>query len=375
MPNHSVNLDLLRKLCETPGVPGHERRVRDLIQREIRGLFDDVRTDSLGNLLCRRDPRGQKKRSDGHTPAKRTRQAQFAQMDEGPTRVMLPCHMDEIGFLVRHIDDKGFVRLNNVGGFDTRNLFSRRMRVHTATGDLPAVMNPAGKPVHIASEDEKKKVPEVKEFFLDLGIAPAKVKDKVRIGDMVTLDAPFLDMGDKVVSKALDNRVACWLGIESIRALDDSREPHAAEIHVVFTVQEEVGIRGAKTASAAVRPHVAIGLDVTLSCDTPGVTEDEAVTIQGAGAGLHVMDASFISDATLIDELEAVAKRNKIPVQRTILMRGGQDGAAPQQTGEGCRAAGLVVGTRYIHTTTEMIDKRDLAAARDLLAAWLPTVG
>lgn len=370
----TLNIDLLKRLCETPGVPGRETRIRELIQKEVRGLFDDVRTDAMGNLLCRRDPRGQKKKPGDHTPARKARPSMFSTPDDGATRVMLPCHMDEIGFLVRHVDDKGFIRVNAAGGFDTRNLFSRRVKVCTSTGDIPGVMNPGGRPVHIASEEDKKKIPDIKEIVVDVGMPGAKVKEKVRIGDMIVLDAGFHEMGDKVVSKALDNRIACWLGIEAVRALDESREPHACEVHVVFTVQEEVGIRGAKTASAAIKPHLAIGLDVSLSCDVPGVPDDECVTVQGAGAGLHMMDSSFISDEKLIEELEAVAKRNKIAVQRTILMRGGQDGAAPQQTGEGCRAAGVVVGTRYIHTTTEMADKRDLAAARDLLAAWLPTV-
>lgn len=352
----SLNTDLLKRLCETPGVPGREHRVRDLIKKEVKGLFDEVREDPMGNLLCKRSPRGGKKSG------------------AEPTRVMVPCHMDEIGFLVRHIDDKGFVRINPVGGFDTRNLFARRVHIHASGGPIAGVMNPGGRPIHIASEEDKKKVPDTKEFFIDTGMDAADVKKAVRIGDMVTLDEPFVLMGAKAVSKALDNRVACWLGIESVRALADNPKGHACEVHVAFTVQEEVGLRGAKTAAAAIKPHLGIGIDVTLSCDTPGVPDDEAVTKQGEGAGLHVMDSSFISDIGLIEELEDCAKRHKIKTQRTILARGGQDGAAAQQIGEGCRAAGLVVGTRYIHTVTEMVDLRDLAAARDLLAAWMSEV-
>ena len=355
MPEPKLNLDLFRRLCETPGASGREHRVRDLIRKEIRGLFDDVSEDALGNLVCRRKPT--------RKPGKKE-----------PTRVMLPCHMDEIGFLVRHIDNNGFIRVNAVGGFDTRNLFSRRVRLCAKSGDIIGVMNPGGRPVHIASEEDKKKIPEVKEFLVDIGLPADRVRKLVEIGDQVVMEEPFIEVGDKVVSKALDNRMACWLGIEAVRALAAAKDKHACEVFVVFTTQEEVGLRGAKTASALVKPHVAIGLDVTLACDTPGVPEDEAVTIQGKGVGLHVMDSSFISDIGLIEELEAVAKKHRIPHQRTILARGGQDGAAPQQTGEGCRAAGLVVGTRYIHTVTEMIDKRDLAAARDLLAAWMATV-
>ncbi len=359
-----LNVELLKRLCQTPGVPGREDRVRALIQKEVKGLFDEVRTDAMGNLLCKRGPRAGKGKGAG---------ARGGTKGEA-TRVMLPCHMDQIGFLVRHVDEKGFVRVNAVGGFDTRTLFARPVTVCTKKGDIPGVMNPGGRPIHIATEEDKKKIPDVKEIVVDVGMAGKQAKERISIGDMVVLDSPFTEMGDKIVSKCLDNRVACWLGIESVRALDKSGSAHACEVHVAFTVQEEVGLRGAKTAAASIAPHIAIGLDVSLSCDTPGVPEDEMVTKQGDGVGLHVMDSSFIADAGLIDELEAVAKQKKIPHQRTILMRGGQDGAAGQQTGIGARAAGVVVGTRYIHSITEMIDRRDLAAARDLLAAWIPTV-
>ena len=350
-----VNVELLTRLCEVPGIPGREERVRALIEKEIKGLFDEVRTDNMGNLICRKAGSGGKK-------------------GKGATRVLLLCHMDEIGFYVKGVDEQGFVRVNAAGGFDTRNLFSRRVTVCTANGDLPGVMNPGGRPVHIASEEDKKKIPEVKEFFVDLGMKPDKTKKAVKIGDYVVMNEPAIQVGDKFVSKALDNRVACWLGIESVRALVESKAKHECDVYVVFTVQEEVGLRGAHTASFGVEPDIAIGIDVTLSCDTPGVPADEMVTKHGAGVGLHIMDSSFISDYRLINDLEAVAVKKRIPHQRTILARGGQDGAAAQQARSGARAAGIVVGTRYIHTVTEMIDLIDLGAARDLLAAWMPTV-
>ncbi len=359
-----MNTDLLKRLCETPGVPGREERVRALIEREIDGLFDDVQTDPMGNLICRRSPRAGKKKAAGKRGSGGSR----------PTRVLLLCHMDQIGFYVRHIDDKGFIRVNNAGGFDTRNLFSRRMTLVTDSGDLNCVMNPGGRPVHIASEEDKKKIPDIKELMLDTGLSAEQVKKKVKIGDYAVYADGFLQIGDKLVCEAMDNRVACWLGIEAVRKLDESSDGHACEVVVAFTTQEEVGLRGAKTSSHSVECDIGIGIDVTLACDTPGVPTDEAVTEHGKGFGLHVMDGSFIADHRLINDIEACAKKNRIPYQRTILMRGGQDGAAAQQTGRGARAVGIVVGTRYIHTTTEMIDKRDLGAARDILAAYLPTI-
>ncbi|MGD9688568.1 MAG: M42 family metallopeptidase [Phycisphaerales bacterium] len=356
-----MNVDLLKRLCTTPGVPGREERVRQLIEDEIEGLFDDVQTDAMGNLICRRLPRAGKKKSGGKSSGR-------------ATRVLVLCHMDQIGFYVRHIDDKGFIRVNNAGGFDTRNLFSRRMTLVTESGDLPAVMNPGGRPIHIASDEDKKKIPDVKELIVDTGLTAEQVKKKVKIGDYLVYADPFVAMGEKLVCEAMDNRVACWLGIEFVRKIDDAGTPHACEIIVAFTTQEEVGLRGAKTSSHLVDCDIGIGIDVTLSCDTPGVPADEAVTEHGKGFGLHVMDSSFIADHRLVNDIEACARKHRIPHQRTILMRGGQDGAAAQQTGKGARAVGIVVGTRYIHTTTEMIDRTDLTAARDILAAYIPTI-
>lgn len=347
-----MNLDLLKRLCETPGVPGYEQRVRDLIRDEVAPLFDAVTVDPMGSLLCRRDAAKSKGKGKG----------------DPPTRIMLLCHMDEIGFLVSHVTEKGWIHVQPVGGFDPRNLFSRRVLVCTETGDLKGVMNPAGPPVHISSPEDRKKIPEVHEFFVDIGRG-AKTAEVVQVGDMVVMDEPFLDLGDKIVSKALDNRVACWLGIEAIRGLGKTKT--AAEIHIVFTSQEEVGLRGARTSSYAVRPDIGIGVDTTLACDTPGVPEQDRITEQGKGFGLHVRDGAFIADRGLVAEFEALARKHEIPWQRTMLRAGGQDGAAAQQAAAGARAVSIVVGTRYIHTVTEMIDKTDLKAARDILVAYL----
>ncbi|MBL4786586.1 MAG: M20/M25/M40 family metallo-hydrolase [Cohaesibacteraceae bacterium] len=345
-----MNIDLLRRLCETPGVPGREHRVRALIEEEIKGLFDEVTIDAMGSLLCKRNPT---KKTSGT-----------------PQKIMLLCHMDEIGFLVSFISDKGYIHIDPVGGFDPRNLFSRRVLVCTKNGDFKGVMNPGGKPIHTQAPEDRKKIPEPTEFFIDIGKGEA-TSETVQIGDYVIMDEPFLDLGDKLVSKALDNRIACWLGIEVIRKLVSDGLDHACEIHVVFTTQEEVGLRGARTASHAIQPDIGFGIDVTLACDTPGIPEKDAVTHHGKGFGLHVKDGSFIADIDLIEEIEAIAKEDNIPCQRTILSRGGQDGAAAQQAAAGARAVGIVVGTRYIHTVTEMIHRSDLAAARDIITAYL----
>lgn len=348
-----MNIDLLQRLCQTPAIAGQEHRLRELILAETQGLFDETRVDAMGSLIGVRKPRG------GSAKGKR------------PLKVMLAAHMDQIGFVVRHVDDKGFLRLQNVGGFDTRNLFARLVTVcpdpRNPEHDLPGVMNPGGKPIHIASEAEKNKVPDINEFVIDLGLPGDQVKKKIKIGDMVVIHADFTRVGKTVVGQCMDNRIACWVAIEALRAL----KSHDCEVHCVFTVQEEVGCRGAGPASFGISPDVVVSLDTTLAVDTPGVPDDQRVSKQGDGAGLLVMDSSMISDVDLVTEFESLAKKKKIKAQRTILPRGGNDGFAIQKTAAGFRVITLVCPTRYIHTITEMVHLDDLKAVTDLLAAYL----
>lgn len=346
-----MDIPLLQRLCETPGIPGREERVRALVQRETKGLFDSVSVDPMGSLLCTIKAR---KRSGGP--------------------ILVAAHMDEIGFYVRHIDDQGFLWLNPAGGFDARNLFSRRVLVVTEKGDLKGVMNPGGKPIHISSEAERNKVPGTEEFFIDLGRDAGDVKSRVQVGDYVVMDEPFMDLPTAVISKALDNRFACFMAIEAIRAIARRRGQLSRDVVVAFTTQEEVGLRGAMTAANAVGAEIGIGLDVNLACDTPGVPDSQRVTKHGVGAAVMVQDGSMISDYGLLTQVCAIAKRKKIPHQRAILPRGGQDGAAIQRSGKGAKCIAIGAGTRYIHTVTESINKKDLKAAIDLLAECLVTL-
>jgi len=354
-------MKLLEQLCTTPGVPGREHRVRALIQKHIKGLFDDVRTDAMGSLICTRNPTA--------------KAASAAGRKKKPTRIMVAAHMDQIGFLVKHIDDKGYVRLTPVGGFDTRNLFARLVTlcpdVDDPKKDIPGVLNPATKPVHIATDEERKKIPEIHEFAVDTGLPAEQVQKKVSIGDMAVLKAPFAEIGDTVVSQCLDNRVACWVAIRAIEKLAKSKAGCSNEIVVVFTVQEEVGLRGARTSAYAVKPDIGIGLDTTLCVDTPGTPDDMVVTKRGAGATVTCADGSVINDHDLIQQARAIATRHKIKHQLSVLPRGGTDTGTIQAAGPGVRTLTFSVGTRYIHTVTEMIHKDDLSASVNLLAAFL----
>ena len=350
-----MDLSLLETLTQTPSVPGRESRIRDVIQKHVSegNLFDEISTDAMGNLICVRKARPAPGESVGD-----------------PVKVMLAAHMDQIGFLVRHIDDNGFLRINNVGGFDTRNLFARQVRVCTKDGDLQGVMNPGGKPIHIASEEDKKKIPVISDFVIDLGLSGDEVKDKVRVGDMVVLDGPFHEVGDFVASQCLDNRVGCWAQIRAIESLDY----HNCDIYAAWTVQEEVGLRGAMPAAFGIEPDIGVACDTTLCCQTPGVPEEDRVTVPGEGIALHVMDSSMISDIGLIEDLEAIASTHDIKCQRAILPRGGQDGAVIQRSRGGVRTVSLACPVKYIHTVTEMSHKADLESYVSLLAAWLKTL-
>lgn len=349
-------MKLLETLTRTPSIAGREYRLRQAILENTKGLFDETSVDALGSLICRRKPR----LARGATKSKRK-----------PLRVMIAAHMDQIGFMVRHVESNGFLRVQNVGGFDTRNLFARLVTVCTdarsPSGDLPGVMNPAGRPIHIASDEDKKTVPQISDLVVDLGLPADKVKKQVHVGDMVVIDAPFRKVGNTVVGQCLDNRVACWM---AIRAVEKAKR-HPCDIFVVFTVQEEVGCRGAGPAAQAINPDIAIALDTTLCVDTPGVPEDQRVTKQGQGAGLLVMDSSTIADLELLEFFEKLAGQNKIKTQRTILPRGGNDAATIQRKAAGFRVMTLVCPTRYIHTVTEMIHLDDLHATCDMLSSYL----
>ncbi|THF71409.1 M42 family metallopeptidase [Deinococcus sp. Arct2-2] len=351
VPTTQLRLELLHQLSNLNGVPGNEEAVRDFVLRELEGLADEVRVDALGNIIATRAGRKAKK-SDGERQ-----------------RVMLSAHMDEIGFLVRFVDDRGFVRVQALGGFDTRNLFARNVTVNTRGGALPGILTPGGKPVHIASAEERKKIPEVKEFFVDLGLDAEEVKRRVRIGDMVTLDQTARQVGKLTVGKAMDDRASVFMQLEVLRQFRDKRPRH--DVVAVFSVQEEVGLRGAVVAAYGVEPTLGIALDVTLAVDTPGVAPEEAVTRLGDGIGIKVFDSTMISTRWLVDELVDLAEREGIRYQLEVLALGGTDGAAIQKSRAGVPSVTLSLPTRYIHSVVEAVHEDDLRAGIDLLVAYL----
>lgn len=341
-----MDVSLLKRLCEAPGVPGREDAIRKVTARELRKVVDELSVDALGNVIG-------VKRGNG-----------------GP-KVMLAAHMDEIGFFVKHIDDNGFIRLQPVGGWDVRNLVSQRVMVYTESGrTLRGVMQLAAKPIHLLSPDEIKQ-PKIEEIFVDLGLPAETVKQLVTVGDMVNMDRTLEETESMVISKSLDDRVAIHVMIEALRVMG----PSNAEVIAVATTQEEVGLRGARTAAFDVQPDLAVGLDVTLAVDIPGAPQESAVTRLGKGAAIKVSDSSHIANQKFNRHLRDIAEQHHIPYQMEVLPFGGQDGGAMQQARGGSFASTISIPTRYIHTPNEMASKADIDACVTLLARFLEVAG
>ncbi|MFT5123051.1 MAG: putative aminopeptidase FrvX [Kiritimatiellia bacterium] len=338
-----LNESLLKELSEASGVPGHEASLRAIVRRELTGVVDSMEVDAMGNLIATKKGKGQKK-------------------------LMIAAHMDEIGFIVKFIDPRGFITLQPLGGFDPRQLFAQRMHIHGYAGEvLPGVMTYHTKPAHMLSADEAKQAPSMDKFFVDVGLSAEAVAEKVRIGDMVTLDRNAERCGENFIGKCLDNRVGVFVMLEAMKALGD----HEFDIYAVATTQEEIGLRGATTAAYAIDPDVGIALDTTLCCDGPGFPDAEAVTRLGDGVGIKIMDGSMLSHPRLVDFCREIATRDSITHQMEVLPRGGTDGGAIQRARGGNVCITLSVPTRYIHTVNEMVSVTDVQATINLLTTVL----
>jgi putative aminopeptidase FrvX len=338
-----LNLELLKQLSEVAGIPGWEDRVRDLVQKELKGFVDDVRSDTLGNVIAHKKGKGPK--------------------------VMIAAHMDEIGFYVKHVDDKGFLRVQNVGWFDMRNLFARQVTVHTATGDLIGLMNPGSKPIHISTPEERNKIPDLADFFIDTGLGSEEVKKKVKIGDPVTLRQEAYQIGKVFTGKAMDDRVSVFALLETLKQLKNKKLP--CDLYAVFTTQEEVGLRGSITSSYGVEPDIGIALDVTLAVDTPGNPSEQAVTELSRGVAIKVMDSYSISDRGLVQTFVSLAEKENIAHQMEVLPLGGTDASGIQLSRAGVPSITLSIPCRYVHTVTESIHIDDVSATIVLLCAYL----
>ncbi len=340
------DVDLLTELTETSGVPGYEDRVRNLVVRELEDSVDRIRTDAMGNVVGTL---------------------------EGVTdhEVAVAAHMDEIGFMVRHLkgddDGFGFVELDALGGWDARVLKAQRVTIHTEAGDVPGVIG--SPPPHTLSDNEREKPPEVSDVVVDVGLPYEDASDRIAPGDLVTMDQTTERVGETITGKALDDRVCLFAMLEAARRLE---EPDAT-IHFCATVQEEVGLRGARALGVDVDPDLAVALDVTVANDVPGFDAGERVTELGDGAAIKLKDSSVITSPKVHRRMKAVAEDREIDYQLEILPAGGTDTAGFQHTAGAKPVGAISIPTRYLHTVTETAHVDDIAATIDLLEAFLET--
>lgn len=339
----SLNIDLLSRICEAPGVSGFENKIRQLVINEVQSLVDEWYVDNMGNLITLKKGKN----------------------NPDNKKVMVAAHLDEIGFIVTHIDEQGFLRFHTLGGFDPKTLTAQRVIVH-GKKDLIGVMG--SKPIHVMSADERNKPAKTEEFFIDLGMTKEEVDAVVTIGDPVTRERSLIEMGNCVNCKSLDNRVSVFILIETLRTLGDV--PY--DVYGVFSVQEEVGLRGAQVAAHSINPDFGFGLDTTIAYDVPGARANEKITELGKGTAIKIMDSSTIADYRMVRFLKDQAVKNNIAWQPEILTAGGTDTAPVQRYGKNGSIAGAIsIPTRHIHQVIEMVHKSDVEASIALLQAAL----
>ncbi|UJP63331.1 M42 family metallopeptidase [Mongoliitalea daihaiensis] len=339
----SIDVALLSKTCEIPGAPGFEKRIRDFIVEQVSPHADEVQVDNLGNVIA----------------------IKKAKNNPSGKRVMLAAHMDEIGFIVKHIDDNGFLRFHTLGGFDPKTLVAQRVIIH-GKKDLIGVMGT--KPIHVMSPEERNKMPQVTDFFIDMGMPKSEVEKFISIGDPITRDRELIEMGDCVNCKSIDNRVAVYIQLETLKQLENP----AYDVYAAFTVQEEVGIRGANVAAHQINPDFGIALDTTIAFDVPGAQAHEKVTELGKGTAIKIMDAMTICDYRMVAFMKATAEKHQIQWQPEILTAGGTDTAGVQRMGkQGAIAGAISIPTRHLHQVIEMAHKEDIGNSIRLLKACL----
>lgn len=342
-------MQLLKRLCEAPGISGCENPITDIVQEELQNVCDSVKLDRLGNVIALK-----KSNSKEGSPQ--------------PKKVMLAAHMDQIGFLVKSIDQNGFIRFAAVGGFDPKTLVAQRVAIHGKKRVIGVI---GSKPIHVLTEEEKKKALEMKDFFIDVGLGKEEVEAIIQQGDAITFDRDFVQLNDQAVtSLALDNRAGVYVLIEAMRRVKE----HQVDIYAVATSQEEVGLRGAVTSSYAIEPDFGIALDVTMAMDTPGIKEEEKVCVLGKGTAIAVMNSSILAHRGLYQFLKDLAEKNNIKYQLDIMERGGTDAGAIQKSRRGVISGGISIPTRYIHSVVELCRIDDLEASIQLLVSFLENV-
>lgn len=325
-------IETIRKLVEAYGPSGYEDQIRDLILAEVKGLADEVTVDTLGSVIAWR-------RSN----------------KEGATRVMLSVHMDEIGVMVTHVDEQGFLRFTNIGGLRAVTLIGNRVRFSDGTIGT----------IYAEGSDLPTSALALDQLYID--VSDGGKQHPIKVGDAAGFAREMVVRGDRLVAKAMDDRIACAIQIEVMHQIKGKGIPN--DVAFVFSVQEEVGLRGARTAAYAIDPDIGISVDVTRTGDTPKGLK-MAVAL-GDGPAIKVKDAGMLAAPEVVALLEKAAKKAKVPCQREVLVRGTTDAMSMQLVRAGVRAGCLSIPCRYIHTTSETVDINDVENAVKVLLTLL----
>jgi len=324
---------LLKQLVGIPAPSGYEDRLRDVVRNEVEPLADEIREDALGNLLLR-----------SH------------KQEQGGVKIMVVAHMDEIGLIATHIDKNGYVRFTNMGGVYPHYLLGGRVRFLDGTRGV----------VDADGGGRRKKVPNLSEMYIDVGASDPE-NCPVKVGNVAIFERSWLDLGNRVVSKALDDRVGVAILIETLRRITSNPEGIPHELWFVFSAQEEVRLRGAGPAAFQVRPDIALAVDVTRTGDTPRGQKMEVSL--GKGPAVKIRDQRMLSHPGVVDWMLNVARENDLLIQREVLKRGTTDASAIQISGEGVPSGCLSIPCRYVHSPSEMVDWEDVRGAVQLLHA------
>jgi endoglucanase len=333
---------MLQELVDVAGPPGNEKAVREVMKKWAEPWSDEIITDRLGGLIARKGLSGPK--------------------------VMLAAHLDEIGFMVTNITEDGYLRFQTLGGWWSQVLPAQRVEVHTRKGKLLGIIG--SKPPHLMPVEDRKKGINIEDLFIDLGLESREeaVELGIRPGDFVIPYSPYTQLSNphRVVGKAMDNRIGCAVVTEVLYRLSQGVR-HPNQVFAVGTVMEEVGRRGAKTATAVVRPDVAFAIDVGIATDTPKIGFTPTHLHLGKGPVLALYDAGHIAHQPLLQLAREVAEEEGIPYQYEVVQRGGTDASHIHVYGTGVPTLTLGVPSRYIHSHTSVIDQRDV----DHLVNWL----
>jgi len=324
---------LIQKLTETFSPSGYEAAIRDVIRKEVEPYADKIRVDALGSLIVRKGP---------------TKQATNSK------KIMIAAHMDEIGIIASHIDERGFVRFTNIGGVRPMHVSGGRVRFINGTQGV----------IYTEPLDKPTDAPALDKCFIDVG-ATSNKNHPIKVGDVAGFDRTFMDLGDRLVAKSMDDRIGCAVAIEALKSLKST--PH--EVYFVFTVQEEVGLRGAGASAFGVAPDLGFSIDVTGWGDTPG--QKNFIVALGNGPAIKIKDGGMLSDPRIVDWMVRTAEKNKLPYQREILLGGTTDATAMQVSRAGVPVGCISIPCRYVHAPSEMVDYNDVQNAVKLIVALL----